>query len=165
MSEKELEQIPQSGDVIYVHRKWGVYKHFGVYIGNVGKLRNQVIHFTGSPEHETRASEAKIRQDELAVFLKGGKLHIQDDIGLPDPLSRKEIINRAKSQLNKGYYKLVDNNCEHFANWCRYGAAISRQGDFWKKAGKILVDVGKGSLKIAAAIVLLTSMSKNSDRT
>jgi len=44
---KTFDQIPQPGDVIYAHRMWGIYQHYGVYIDGDGKLKDQVIHFSG----------------------------------------------------------------------------------------------------------------------
>ncbi|GFO11377.1 hras-like suppressor 3 [Plakobranchus ocellatus] len=37
------------------------------------------------------------------------------------------IVKRAMSKLGKTEYNLYKNNCEHFANWCRYGRAGSTQ--------------------------------------
>ncbi|XP_066299260.1 phospholipase A and acyltransferase 2-like [Branchiostoma lanceolatum] len=46
------------------------------------------------------------------------------------PFTPEEIVKRARSKLCKPYnYSLAKNNCEAFANWCRYGENISRQGD------------------------------------
>ncbi|GFO22956.1 hras-like suppressor 3 [Plakobranchus ocellatus] len=37
------------------------------------------------------------------------------------------IVKRAMSKLGKVKYDLFTNNCEHFANWCRYDKAESQQ--------------------------------------
>ena len=115
--------IPSPGDIIYTDR--GLYKHYGVYVGS-----GQVIHFAGPKGHEINASMADIIKTPIPEFLKGGKLFIQPD-RTKKPLLAYEIIQRAESAVGKckGEYNLVINNCEHFANWCRYGKPVSKQVD------------------------------------
>lgn len=138
-----IRQLPQPGDVIYVHRKWGIYQHYGVYIGDDGKLEDQVIHFSGK-EKDIAFSEADIIQSSLEDFLKGGKLHIQKpNIKGWKPFATDEIIMRAKENVGKqkGEYSLPFNNCEHFANCCRFGQHKSGQV---KRAitGALVIGVG-----------------------
>lgn len=38
-----------------------------------------------------------------------------------------EIVERALSEVGKRAYHIVTKNCEHFANWCRYGIEKSKQ--------------------------------------
>ncbi len=115
--------IPSPGDIVFTDR--GLYKHYGVYIGH-----NSVIHFAGPKGHETNAAMADIIKTSLENFLMGDLLEIQED-GNKTPLPREEIIRRAESLVGKckGGYNLVINNCEHFANWCRYDNPVSRQVD------------------------------------
>ena len=130
--------LPKPGDVIYTKRNkhtsfgipWPEYKHYGVYIGDY-----QVIHFSGSKGHETDANLAEIIQTSLRGFLKGDFLFIQTDREIAQydntlkPFPADEVIQRAKSMLGqqRGKYNLKDNNCEHFANWCRYDKKFCRQ--------------------------------------
>lgn len=155
-----IDQTPQPGDVIYVHRKWGLlpYNHYGVFIGDAGKLKNQVIHFSGK-EKDIAFSEADIIQSSLEDFLKGGKLHIQKpNIKGWKPFVTDEIIMRAKENIGKqkGEYNLVFKNCEHFANWCRFGR---------RKSGQV-TRVAKGAVAIVIAIgaVALGQKNNKSDR-
>lgn len=115
--------IPSPGDIIYTDR--GLYKHYGVYVGS-----GQVIHYAGPKGHEINASMADIIKTSIPEFLKGGKLFIQPD-RTKNPLPAYKIIQRAESAVGKckGEYNLVINNCEHFANWCRYGKPVSKQVD------------------------------------
>ena len=149
-----IEQTPQPGDVIFVHRKWGVYQHYGVFIGNDGKLRNQVIHFSGK-EKNIDFSDADIIQTSLEDFLKGGKLHIQKpNINGWEPFATDEIIMRAKENVGKkkGEYSLAFNNCEHFANWCRFGKKSSGQVKrAFKVVGGMVVAIVLGILGIAGS--------------
>ena len=133
--------IPSPGDIVFTDR--GLYKHYGVYIGH-----NSVIHFAGPKGHETDASMADITKTSLEDFLRGDLLEIQDDDGR-EPLPKREIIRRARSKLYscKGDYNLLFNNCEHFANWCRYDEHTSRQVEAGINMAKILlVTIGTGVL-------------------
>lgn len=132
MNKKTIDQIPQPGDVIYVHRKWkGIpaYKHYGVFIGYDGTLKDQVIHFRGK-EKDIAFSEADIIQTSLEDFLKDGELKIQKrDLKRWEPFPPEEIIRKAKLHCGekRGTYDLRYNNCEHFANECRFGKHFSSQ--------------------------------------
>ena len=44
-----------------------------------------------------------------------------------EPYSRQSIVRRALSKIGSAGYNVFSRNCEHFANWCRYGREISRQ--------------------------------------
>ena len=111
---------PQPGDVLSVNR--GLYKHYGVYVGN-----NTVVHFSGRSDHELSGHKACIRKARLDDFSKGGEVQIETKCA--ESFSRKETVMRALNALGseKGKYALPWNNCEHFATWCRYGKKRSVQ--------------------------------------
>ena len=115
--------VPAPGDIIYADR--GLYKHYGIYIGE-----GQVIHFAGPKGHETDPALADVIQTSLKDFLKQDLLCVQENNG-KKPLPVSEVVQRAKPRLGKckGTYNLAGNNCEHFANWCRYGTNESQQVD------------------------------------
>lgn len=155
---KIIEQLPQPGDVIYVYRRWGVYQHFGVYIGNVGRLKNQVIHFSGKKKDIT-FSDVAIIQTSLKEFLRGGEMHIQKpNLNGWDPFPVEQIIRNAKGKLGKKKYNIVFNNCEHFANYCRFGK---------HKSGQVVRAFQKVGVFIAgvAAVFFLAPKKHNNDRT
>ena len=146
---KTSEIHPHPGDVIYVTHKWhGIpYDHYGVFIGDDCGLVNQVIHYRGKNK-EISLIKADIIQTSLQDFLNGGILQIQDHNFFGEeypPYSAEKIIERAKDKLGrgKGIYTPWSNNCEHFANDCRYGRHISSQVEkvvkSLKKAGKRVV--------------------------
>lgn len=115
---------PLPGDVIFADR--GIYNHYGIYIG-----RGQVIHFSGPKGHETTASLVDVIQTSIEEFHKGDEFYIERypyDFKYK-PFKATEVIRRAKSKLGKekGNYDLVNYNCEHFANWCKYGVKFSSQ--------------------------------------
>ena len=122
MTEKYFN--PSVGDILFADRV--LYKHYGIYVGD-----NQVIHFAGPEEDETNPVLADIIQTTMEEFHKGDPYGIEPAAEGKKPFPAEEIVQRAKSCLGKkkGCYNLVDYNCEHFANWCRYGEARSKQVD------------------------------------
>ncbi len=111
---------PQPGDILSVNR--GLYKHYGVYVGN-----NTVVHFSGGKGHELSACRASIRKTSLENFSRNGE--VQVETRCTESYSPKETVMRALDAVGseKGKYALPWNNCEHFANWCRYGKKRSAQ--------------------------------------
>ena len=138
-----IKRAPKPGDVVFALRKnfKGLpipYKHYGVYIGY-----KQVIHFRGPKNaEEIDSSKADIIQTSLDDFLNGDELFIES---LPEnfkykPFKPLKVIQRAKSKLGqyKGKYKLLFNNCEHFAHWCKYDVPFSLQvREFVNKTGEV----------------------------
>lgn len=111
---------PQPGDVLSVNR--GLYKHYGVYVGN-----GTVVHFSGGSGHELCACRARIRKTTLENFSRNGEIQIETKCA--ESYSPEETVMRALNAVGseKGKYALPWNNCEHFANWCRYGKKRSAQ--------------------------------------
>lgn len=111
------------GDIVFVDRVF--YKHYGVYIGN-----NSVVHFSGGDDGELSASKACILKTSLEKFSKGEKVQIENRKNQQyKSFSQKETVMRAVNAIGseKGKYSLIWNNCEHFANWCKYGEKRSVQ--------------------------------------
>lgn len=50
-----------------------------------------------------------------------------DILKYQEDVSADEVIKRAESRLGERAYKLLLNNCEHFATWCVTGKAKSKQ--------------------------------------
>ena len=155
VSDSELRK----GDVIGVHR--GVYDHYGIYTGN-----NEVIHF--SNEGSDFGSDICVRRATLSQFKDGAdnvfvvdfeayrdyvenpelfdfrglfKLAFDDLFGNEMTIySPEETVKRAESQLGKGKYNLVVNNCEHFAVWCKTGKHESSQvQNFLEAIGSVII--------------------------
>lgn len=134
----------QLGDVIGVDR--GLYEHYGVYCGNY-----EVIHYTRRPGNLlTRLFSWTLRiyLTDIRFFLRRNKeLFVLDCTDLENPVksdpitirprprwirsfhlySPEETVQRAKSQLGRGKFNLLVNNCEHFAIWCKTGLHRSYQ--------------------------------------
>jgi hypothetical protein len=71
-----------------------------------------------------RLRAARIRITDLEIFAAGRPVERMEE---PTDLPSAEIVARARSREGEAGYHLADNNCEHFARWCRQGAAHSRQ--------------------------------------
>ena len=141
-----IENKPMPGDVLSVNR--GIYKHYGVYVGN-----NTVVHFSGGEGFELSAKRACIRKTSLENFRKNDEIQIETRCC--ESYSRKETVMRALGAVGteKGKYALPWNNCEHFANWCRYGE---------KRSSQVEQFVSKvGGLGLLAAGVLLVGCLKD----
>ncbi len=107
---------PRPGDHLVVSR--GSYTHHGIYEGD-----GTVIHFVG-----LRASKdlAIVRRDTLEAFADGAAIEVHPYNGArcfpPD-----EIVRRARSQLGKRGYHVLNNNCEVLARWAVTNDAHSEQ--------------------------------------
>ena len=99
------------GDHIAVDR-FSHYTHHGIYGGN-GKIM----------EYDNNM----IKESSIEDFMDGDfMLYTIDSEAIYPP---KEIWERACYRRGECNYNLLWNNCEHFARWCRNGAAIKK--DTW----------------------------------
>ena len=55
------------------------------------------------------------------------------------PLRPNEIVKRAKGKIGEEGYNVFNENCEHFATWCRYDKASSHQVQKFKKNPPVFV--------------------------
>jgi hypothetical protein len=86
------------------------YTHFGVEMQGGGICENSL---------------PGIRIVSLPDFARGGTTWVQNPDATPE--ERALAVERAASRIGERRYSLTSNNCEHFANWCATGAAISYQ--------------------------------------
>ena len=125
----EINVKPIKGDIIRVKRKLGYY-HYGIYIGH-----NKVIHYS-APEDDSIFDNRNIsiRMGDLDKnFLRGDVLEV--NIPYSSFYFRFVVCRRAKKLLGTHKfrdveYDLLKNNCEHFANYCYFGDAVSAQSDY-----------------------------------
>ena len=125
----ELNVKPIKGDLIRVKRKLGYY-HYGIYIGH-----NKVIHYS-APEDDSIFDNRniEIRKGDLKEnFLRGDTLEV--NIPYCSFYYRFIVCRRAKKligvhKFRDQEYDLLKNNCEHFANYCYFGEAVSAQSDY-----------------------------------
>lgn len=103
------------GDHLWVNR--GFYTHHGIDAGD-----GTVIHFAGKPALQMR--EACVIRTSIAEFASGRRLRVRPHKGADHP---DVVLERAESRLGASGYRLLRNNCEHFATWCCTGRATSDQ--------------------------------------
>ena len=102
------------GDHLVV--RFGAYTHHGIDLGN-----GNVIHYGRGLHQKTNARVEVVSRE---TFAGGNPVRIRQDA---PRYSADEIVARAESRLGEYAYDLFDNNCEHFASWCRTGVVESSQ--------------------------------------
>jgi hypothetical protein len=105
------------GDQIYVMRPLmgmdGVYEHHGIDCGD-----GTVIHYSKRGEDPTIARTAYgVFSWNRPVFVKHYTTSYVPDV----------VVERAEGRLGERRYDLMNNNCEHFATWCKVGRNESQQ--------------------------------------
>lgn len=140
------------GDVIGVDR--GLYDHYGIYCGNNEVIhyssvprrrlsrnhspriyRTNITRFLKrqkhlfvldctDPRNPTKSEPITIGPRRLPLLDWFFKNDIDKGFHLYSP---EETVERAESQLGKGEYNLIVNNCEHYAIWCKTGLHKSYQ--------------------------------------
>lgn len=120
----------QKGDIIKSFR--GLYWHFGVYAGN-----REVIHFSSGSGGEMNPLTADIICSSLDDFTQGDYTVV--DSKERRKFTREEVVDRARRMLGRqlGSYDPITNNCEHFANWCKSGRAVSHQAEIIANMGSM----------------------------
>ena len=91
-----------------------------------------VIHWSGIwrsvedsvPDQLIAKQNGTIRQEPIDQFARGLEVSVRM---YEDALPGDEVATRAQSRLGEKGYHLADNNCEHFASWCKTGQHHSAQ--------------------------------------
>ena len=121
-----VKKQPSYGDQIRVNR--GLYFHHGIYVSN-----DEVIQYASPKGSEIAPETALIIKTSLDTFLNGGIVEVREynSSELKEVRSKDEIVKFAESKLGTGLgeYSLIDNNCEHFSNYCAFGKKVSNQVD------------------------------------
>ena len=99
----EAQQILVKGDHIYAYH--GIYSHHGIYDGE-GMVW----------EYDGMGVEAEIRHCTLEDFAKGSKIN---RLNYQADFTPEQIVFRAASRDLEQEYNLWNNNCMHYAFWCR----------------------------------------------
>ena len=115
---------PTYGDQIRVNR--GLYFHHGIYVSD-----DEVIQYASPKGSEVSPDTALIISTSLSTFLKDGDVEVRvyDGDELKRVRSKEEIVDFAKSKIGTGLgeYDIINNNCEHFSNYCAFGIKRSNQ--------------------------------------
>jgi hypothetical protein len=127
------------GDHIYISRL--TCDHHGIYLGN-----EQVIDYCNSNKSGKTANVIRIRS--LQDFLQGQKeLWIKKYAHCESP---EQTIQKAKSRLGEYKYCIFQNNCEHFAYWCKTG--VHKSDQVKNVRGVAIGSSGGAATKIAAKV-------------
>ena len=119
-----VKDKPKYGNQIRVNR--GLYYHHGIYEDD-----EHVYQYASPKGSEVSAATANINITTLKEFLKDGEVEVRkyNNEELKEKKSDEEIIKCAKSLVGSGLgeYDLINNNCEHFSNYCAFGKKTSNQ--------------------------------------
>uniref|UniRef100_A0A6C0IXI2 LRAT domain-containing protein n=1 Tax=viral metagenome TaxID=1070528 RepID=A0A6C0IXI2_9ZZZZ len=131
---KSINLTLNKGDHISIKRNiknLTSYRHHGIYIGN-----DEVIHYS---DENMNPITAEIKKTSINKFI--GKSDIKtlrilyyEKYNLNTIYSNKSfepytVVARAYSRLGEKSYNILNNNCEHFANYCKVGISKSIQSD------------------------------------
>jgi hypothetical protein len=125
-------------DHIYVTRVG--YTHHGIDCGD-----GTVIHYDGGLWNHRHAQVTRTLFDD---FADGNEIQtVEYRRSLPPAM----VVQRALDRLGENNYDLFENNCEHFARWCKTGTAKSEQVENTFSLAKGLTH---GMMAVAAGIRL-----------
>ena len=123
---------PKMGDIVRV--KLGTIYHFGVYVSD-----EEVIQFGLPPTTLDRDnSTVKVCSTSVEEFMCGKFI----EVCVPERhekkkmVSRKKLVEIARSRIGEGGYHILYNNCEHFVNQCAFGEKTCGQVEDLKKMWK-----------------------------
>ena len=111
-----MEQLLPGAHLVSPRR---TFDHHGIYAGE-----GRVIQYTG---FKGWLRVRPVEEVSLAEFSRGHGFTIQPG----GRFSPEETLARARSRLGENLYRLLSNNCEHFARWCVSGASRSFQVERW----------------------------------
>jgi len=95
------------------------YAHHGIYVG-----AGTVVHYAA---FAYRCRRGPVEEVSLSRFAHGHSLWVRT--ARPSALPCEEVVRRARSRIGEDSYRLLSNNCEHFAEWCVRGEHRSRQAE------------------------------------
>jgi hypothetical protein len=81
-----------------------------------------VVHYAG---YGRSWHAAPVEEVTLSGFAVGHPIHVVEHAD--GQYSPAQIVERARSRVGEQNYHLLNNNCEHFCNWCVSGLSQSAQ--------------------------------------
>jgi hypothetical protein len=107
------EEPPAGAHIISPRRG---YLHHGIYVGD-----ERVVHYAGLSHG---FSHGPVEEVSLAQFARGRGIWTR---WRPPAFDQAEIVRRARSRVGEDRYRILQNNCEHFCEWCVHGESRSYQ--------------------------------------
>ncbi len=121
------DQTVPLGAILRIQRRG--YRHYGVVSGP-----DKMIHYTG--EAGDFGDGLVVRETDFAHFISGVDRFDVLDFGRSKKIfTPDETVARARQRMGEAEYGFFDNNCQHFAFWCKTGRSLSGQAPFWSKGG------------------------------
>lgn len=125
----------QAGD----HISWptraasGMLNHHAIVVAAKGGSKFKVIHATGN--NGPGKVRYSVREDiiDLGPEIRNAKL-LRYNHAPGECYEPAEVIKNGRSKLGKFDYDEYENNCEHFAQWCKTGKKESVQAKTIKAA-------------------------------
>ena len=111
------EHEPPIGAHLVTPRR--VYTHHGIYVGD-----GRVVQYGGLSRGLWRGP---VEEVSLSQFARGREIRVRADES--SHFDREEVIYRARLRLGENHYHPLNNNCEHFCEWCVRGEPRSYQVD------------------------------------
>ena len=109
MDKRLIDELPLGAHLVAPRR---FYRHHGIYAGG-----GRVIHYRGFKD---LLRCGPVEEIALEDFAAGGLVFVEN---LPaDPFAGAATVERARSRLGEDRYRLLTNNCWHFAKWCAFEA-------------------------------------------
>ncbi|GMT24794.1 hypothetical protein PFISCL1PPCAC_29204, partial [Pristionchus fissidentatus] len=172
MEWEELTKRMRLGDLIEFRRvvnigstQQRVYTHWAIFVGTLDG-RPRIVHlstengdFDNLPTSMADSlpavhakimsgNSAEVRCDLLEVAAAGDLVRLNNgDDARVSPLIKEVAVHRATLKLGTRDYHILNNNCEHFVKWCRYGKLYSGQATLAKT-----LMVGSGVLATSALV-------------
>lgn len=141
------------GDIIGVVRKGGAYAHYGIYCSDTcivhyaipatQMLGYATVHATdlkGFLRDDKEYFVMDFPQPYQPPVMIGSQGDVPHAESVSEELARhlqaqygyhlytpEETVQRARSRLGETNYRILTNNCEHFAIWCKTGVSESMQ--------------------------------------
>jgi hypothetical protein len=154
----EAEKLNASkGDLIEIKRD--IYSHWAVYVGD-----GDIIHLVDFE------GKAKIACEKIKQIYKGCLCRVNNLVEAAQrrqlvPKSVDDIVSIAYNYLRHvSDYHLTDNNCEHFATFCRFGVRFSEQA-LAAENKLIIKNIGphlaRSNPNVAASIARLANNTTN----
>ncbi|GMS81238.1 hypothetical protein PENTCL1PPCAC_30323, partial [Pristionchus entomophagus] len=176
---KDLAETIKPGDLIECRRchssssGGGIYQHWAVYMGIVNGV-HKVIHYSNDALNDSArrfgisieiSGNVEVQWATLEQVANGCAVRKNNSHdNKQEPRSPEEIIEMAKQKLGESEYNLVTNNCEHFANYCRYGRKRSGQVQTTAQASAGVFGIFAAVVVIGGVCAMLFSKSPQSSK-
>jgi hypothetical protein len=104
------------GDHIFV--KYPLFEHHAIDVGD-----GTIVEYGGKG-----TNRMSVRRRLMREFAGRGEVQVYL-YSLGTTLSPDEVVQRALSRVTEEAYDVFNNNCEHFAYWCKTGQHVSPQAN------------------------------------